>query len=169
MRKNCMTAVLLVTALLLAACSASPNVPTLGVTENTAGQTVQTTDTPLETEVSPSMGVGGRGDYGDETVPGTEPSAPETTAPGTTEPVPTEPVETTPKPAEPDETTPEEQTAVTYSQYLAMTEDEQEAFINSFPTMRDFVDWWNAAKAAEGSGGDIITGDPSIDLGDLIP
>lgn len=177
MLKKYTVAVLLVTALLLAACSKSPTVDGQDTGRPVEGsqtaQATQTTETPEETEISPSMGVGGRGDYGDETVPETEPATetttPATTEPENTEPVLTEPVETTPEPTEPEETTPEQETAVTYSQYLAMTEDEQEAFVNSFPSLQDFVNWWNEAKAAEGSGGDIITGDPSIDLGDLIP
>ena len=172
MLKKYMLAVLSVAVLLLAACSVSPNVP-IGETETVASgtQTEQSslnTQASEENETSPSMGVGDRGDYAEETTPATEPEESVATTPVATEPVPTEPEETTPETTEPEETTPGEST-MTYSQYLAMTEDEQEAFINSFPTLRDFVDWWNAAKAAEGSGGDIITGDPSMDLGDMIP
>ena len=169
MLKKYMTLLLVITALVLAACSGSPNISTTAAADATAAQTEQTTRATEETEVAPSMGVGERGDYGDETVPETEPGVTEATEPGTTEPAPTEPADPTPDTTEPAETAPEEQLTVTYSQYLAMTEDEQEAFINSFPTLQAFVDWWNAAKAAEGSGGDIITGDPSIDLGDMIP
>ena len=87
---------------------------------------------------------------------------PESTAPETTQPE-----GTTPETTQPEENTTE---GMTFSQYNALTPEEQEAFISSFPTLRDFIDWWNAAKAAEESGsGDVITGDPSIDLGDYIP
>ena len=47
--------------------------------------------------------------------------------------------------------------------------EEQEAFVASFETLQDFIDWWNAAKEAEKNDEEIITGDPTIDLGELIP
>ena len=168
--------------LLMAACQDTPHIPT---TEASGAQTAQTTVPTEETVTEPGMGVGERGDYGDgETVPpGTsETEPPETTLPGQTEPNPTGPESTTPENTTPEGTTPEDttpedgepttggqpDTTVTFSQYLAMSVEEQEAFVNSFETLADFVMWWNAAKAAENEE-EYITGDPSIDLGDMVP
>ena len=131
-------------------------------------------------------GVGERGDYGDEETPSPEATQPardqekpETVKPEATKPEDkpeSKPEETKPaapeetQPSSPEETLPPELLGMTYSQYWAMSEEEQEVFVNSFEKLSDFVDWWHAAKAYEKKDDEPIEleGDV-VDLGQLIP
>ncbi len=57
--------------------------------------------------------------------------------------------------------------SVTYAEYLAMTGEEQMAFINSFSSITDFFEWRAAAKAeyeSQNSGGELGNGG-NIELG----
>ena len=177
LKKIICTILAVVSILLLTACGKTPN--NLGVEtvpQTTATAPSQTTDTTEDTIPAPSMGVGERGDYTDDsaTEPSAESSEPEVTEPGTTEPGTTEPETTEPETTGPEDTTPvtppdEEQTTLTFEEYLAMSVEEQEAFVESFESLEDFIAWWNAAKAAQEKEDNTITGDPNVDLGDLIP
>lgn len=72
---------------------------------------------------------------------GTEPSTPEDPTEPTPTEKPTEPDPTDPKPSEP------VNTAVTYyDYYYVFTAEQQEAFINSFPSVEEFFVWHKAAK-----------------------
>lgn len=56
-----------------------------------------------------------------------------------------------------------------YEDYINMTPDEQMAYYNQFPSMPDFVKWYNEAKAEyEKTHGAIDVGDGNINLGDLV-
>ena len=182
LKKIICTILAVVSILLLTACGKTPN--NLGVEtvpQTTATAPSQTTDTTEDTIPAPSMGVGERGDYTDDsaTEPSAESSEPEVTEPGTTEPETTEPETTEPGTTEPETTGPEdttpvtppdeEQITLTFEEYLAMSVEEQEAFVESFESLEDFIAWWNAAKAAQEKEDNTITGDPNVDLGDLIP
>ena len=177
LKKIICTILAVVSILLLTACGKTPN--NLGVEtvpQTTATAPSQTTDTTEDTIPAPSMGVGERGDYTDDsaTEPSAESSEPEVTEPGTTEPETTEPETTEPGTTGPEDTTPvtppdEEQITLTFEEYLAMSVEEQEAFVESFESLEDFIAWWNAAKAAQEKEDNTITGDPNVDLGDLIP
>lgn len=177
LKKIICTILAVVSILLLTACGKTPN--NLGVEtvpQTTATAPSQTTDTTEDTIPAPSMGVGERGDYTDDsaTEPSAESSEPEVTEPGTTEPGTTEPETTEPETTGPEDTTPvtppdEEQITLTFEEYLAMSVEEQEAFVESFESLENFIAWWNAAKAAQEKEDNTITGDPNVDLGDLIP
>lgn len=100
------------------------------------------------TEPEVFVGVGDRSEFLD--VEATGPEAAETTVP--TEG--TDPTEAT-KPEDPTEATePEEESTqpagnvgnVTYEDYMAMTGDEQSKFADSFPSVKDFVEWYNSVK-----------------------
>lgn len=60
--------------------------------------------------------------------------------------------------------------AVTYEEYNAMSDAEQEAFYYSFDSADDYFEWYNAAKKTyEDNRNDIVIGgDGSIDLGDIL-
>lgn len=115
------------------------------------------------------------------TVPGTDATEPvqseteekeePTTQPtsGTQEDV--TPTET--KPPEPSHTqttvpilTPEQtpNTSMTYEQYNALSGDVQMEFMNSFPSIPDFVNWYNAAKAEHEKNQIEIGADGKVDL-----
>ena len=174
MLKKMISAFLAITAvLLLAACGDVPNVPTGEQTTDAATHMSQTTEPTESAPIKSELGVGERDDYGEETEP-TEPQTPVTdaTEPKETEPKETEPDSTEPTSTEPEGTTStegEEPKVLTFAEYEAMSLEEQEAFVASFETLQDFIDWWNAAKEAEKNDEEIITGDPTIDLGELIP
>lgn len=163
---------------LLAACQSDyDNVP-LGETTRPPAvtQTAPSEQTTEGTVPDVEVGVGERGDYSEDTAETTAPSTadttePESTVPEGTVPDDTVPGETTPEATTPGETTPEneEPGTVTYDVYLHMTEEEQMAYINSFPSIADFFEWLNAAKEEAGADDDTITGEPSIDLGELTP
>lgn len=112
-------------------------------TEETEPEEKETETKPAKTEKPKETTPAGK-----ETTPAT--TAPqEETVPETTEPAPveTEPVKTV------------EQTD--YEKYLAMTGPEQQAFIDSFPTLEDFMAWLEKAKQeyedkAVGIGGGVI-------------
>ena len=172
LKKIISTILAAVAILLLTACGKTPNNPGVEtIPQTTATAPSQTTGTTEDTTPTPSMGVGERGDYTDDNV--TEPSA-ESSEPEVTEPEVTEPEVTEPETTGPEDTTPatppdEEQITLTFEEYLAMSVEEQEAFVESFESLEDFIAWWNAAKAAQEKEDNTITGDPNVDLGDLIP
>ena len=79
----------------------------------------------------------------------------------------TEPAKETEAPTEPEAT--EDDGEMTYEKFMAMNATEQQAFINSFPTIEAFFEWFNAAKEAyEASRNEVEIGDGSFDIGDLI-
>lgn len=95
-----------------------------------------------------------------EATESTDPMTP-TEGEGTTETQPNEPE--TPPTTEPD-------VLLTYSEYLALTPQEQHAYFLSFPSPADYVAWFDQAKAEyEASKDDIvIEGGGNLDIGDLI-
>lgn len=167
--------------LLLAACGDTPNVPTVSTTTAAApsAEIPQTTAPTPESTGKPVLGVGDRDDFEeDPTETGPQQSAidatvsdttPEASQPGSTPPEDTQPGSNPPEDTQPGSTPPEGQTGMTYAEYNAMTGEEQEEFADSFPTLRDFINWFNKAKAEAEEDKDYITGDPNIDLGDLVP
>ena len=79
----------------------------------------------------------------------------------------TEPAKETEAPTEPEAT--EDDGEMTYEKFMAMDAAGQQAFINSFPSMDAFFEWFNAAKEAyEASRNEVEIGDGSFDIGDLI-
>ena len=144
MKKRLFLSLLLITGVMLAACGLKTENKTQSTTVPAESQPAAIDDLDIQ------VGVGQRGEYEDENP---------TQATEATQPVETKPTE---------EQTGSELT-VTYAQYQAMTEEEQEAFVESFPTMSDFVDWWNAAQAAQEKDDPIILDGNAVDLGDLIP
>jgi len=169
MKKVVYTVILLAlsTALLLcfAGCNKASDTPTTG----SAGTTEQTLpeDGTVPTGPANGAGVGERDDSEDdapppetaEPKPSTEPSTEPTTEPST-EPstAPVDPPEENSDPAN-----------ITYSQFTAMSPEEQEAFIDSFPSLRDYINWFNTAKAKEADQDKVILDGNEIDLGKLLP
>ena len=98
----------------------------------------------------------------------TEPEETEEPTEGATEPEETEkPTESATEPSEPEAT--EDDGEMTYEKFMALSAAEQQAFMNSFPTIEAFFEWFNAAKEAyEASRNEIEIGDGSFDIGDLI-
>ena len=79
-------------------------------------------------------------------------------------------VEPDPPVVEPDPPVVEPDTTVTYEQYMDMTEEEQEAFMDTFATTKDFYEWLNDAREKYEAEQDRIEigGDGNIDIGDII-
>lgn len=139
--------------------------------------------TPADETGEPStetIGMGGavgeRGDYGEETNPviSLDP-----TAPTTTEPAATDGANTNDDPAGGDQNTdepapteapadPSDPHSITIEQFEAMTEEQQEAFADTFASFSDFVDWLRAARGQD-TEDPIIIEDGTIDLGDYTP
>ena len=123
----------------------------------------QTAADPTEGTSDMEMGVGERGDdYEDED-----------TQPADTKPQvsdqpqqSTEPQETT-KPQESTEPVSTDPETMTIAKYEALSEEDAEAFVNSFPTRRDFINWYNAEKAKQPTDETIGSDDNGIDLGQL--
>lgn len=88
------------------------------------------------------------------------------------DPKPTEPKPTTPKPTEPTKPTegdPSDDYVTEYERFLEMSPSEQEEYVDSFPSLDAFFDWYNAAKEAyEQANPPIDAGDGNIDIGDII-
>ncbi len=60
---------------------------------------------------------------------------------------------------------------LTYEEYQAMSGPERQEWLESFPTMDDFLAWLNAAKSqyeAEQATRETINGNDPINIGDLI-
>ena len=58
---------------------------------------------------------------------------------------------------------------VTYEEYIAMSGEEQQKYMNSFSSIEAFFEWYNAAKAKyDAEHPSIEIGDGEIDLGDII-
>lgn len=167
-----LVALLLVLAsgLVLVACGSKAKAP---ATSQAATDTVATAGAAEDLDVQ--VGVGVRGDYGNEDSTGVTTAPEETQDAVATEPEETKPAESEEtKPTEPEETQPagtqpEDAFGITFAQYEAMTEAEQEKFVESFPSVSDFVDWWNAAQAQQDKEDTTIIDGDVIDLGDLIP
>lgn len=83
--------------------------------------------------------------------------------------VPTEPPTETPTDAPSVQPTDPPGVGVGFGAYLEMSEEEQEAFFNSFAQPQDFFDWLNAAqKEYEDTKDQIeVNGDETFDLGNL--
>ena len=186
MIKKCICAILALcsAALLFTACGKAQPTDTAEVPETTT--TVETTvpeetgettvpTTALDPTEKPEdlpvdAGVTSREDFDKE------PSVPEPgntdgqspTKPPVTEPPVQEPTVKVPEDTEPpaDITDPYK---VTYAQYLAMTDEEEEAFVESFPSLREFNLWRKAAleKVPEQEK-EILDGN-EIDLGKYTP
>ena len=124
---------------------------------------------PEATAPSVEAGVGERGDYENtpaETKPvGSKPadSKPTESKPAESKPADTKPAETTPGTL--DTFDPEN---TTIEMWNAMTDEQQVAFQDSFPSLRDFIIWYNSAKAKQPTTETVSSGDNSVDLGQLI-
>lgn len=92
-----------------------------------------------------------------------EETQPETTEPEATEPEATDPPATQPTPTEPGKS----QLVEEYEAYLAMDGSAQTVYMLSFPSVEDFVKWFNEAKAAYDAyiPPVIVDGKETIDLG----
>lgn len=111
-----------------------------------------------------------------ETVPGEE-TTNATTAPTENTTTSEEDQETTPTTApdsDQEATTPaapadkSEETVSDYDRYMAMSADEQQAFIESFPSLEAFMTWFNNAQAEHNTDEDDLTIDSGvIDLEEL--
>jgi hypothetical protein len=53
---------------------------------------------------------------------------------------------------------------MTYVQYNALSGEDQMAFMNSFPSIPDFVDWYNKVKAEHEKNEIEIGSDGKVDL-----
>lgn len=141
--------------------------------------------TPEQTGPDAVAGVGNRGDYEEDntsTAPGVvagignrgdyeEDNPPEQTDPVGTKPEDTKPEDTKPKPTESTEPATAEKLdpdAVTLDMFNAMSDAEQDAFLDQFPTLRDRIMWFNAQSAKEPTNETITSGDGNVDLGELI-
>ena len=74
-------------------------------------------------------------------------------------------------PAEPETPSDKSNTAITYEEYLAWTPEQRQTHMESFDgDYAAYIAWYNAAKAAYDAAqkDNTITGDGSVDLGDLI-
>lgn len=168
---------LLVVGMLFGACGAKPEANTTepeassDPAESQEVVTLPTKDSPTPNEeagatadtdaTTPSaeMGVGERGDYEDDTKPAE-------TKPTETKPAETKPVENQPDNVViPDTFDPEN---TTIEMWEAMTSQQQDAFQDSFPTLRDFINWYNSQKAKEPTTDSITSDDNTVDLGQLI-
>lgn len=153
----------------LPACNSQPNIP-LDDDRSVPGVT-QSQTTAVPTTEYPG--------YGQVTFPD-EPET-DTTSPTVEDPVkesqPSDPVETVPEGTNPGQTTPTDPSQSTepvedmpvqlrFEEYLAMTGEEQYAYAQTFPSMMDYVNWYNAARAEYDQNEAIeITG--PVDLDDL--
>lgn len=62
-------------------------------------------------------------------------------------------------------------TSLTYKQYLSMTPAQQQAYYESYPSLQDFITWYNSAKAqydAEMSSGVVSGSGDGFDIGDIV-
>lgn len=93
-------------------------------------------------------------------------------------PQPAEPTQPTQQPTQPAPTEPpattepssgaEDSGEMTYEKFQAMSPSEQQAFVNSFPSLDAFFEWYNAAKAKyEAEHPPIDVGDGSFDMNDI--
>lgn len=86
-----------------------------------------------------------------------------------TKPKPTEPKPTQPKPTEPSDPVDSDSDLTEYERFQNMSPSEQQAYMDSFPSIEAFFEWYNAAKAAyEAANPPIEVGDETIDIGDII-
>lgn len=157
--------------------------------EETQPTTTQaaTTEPAGTTSVEPTENMGALedSDFGDETEETTSPTE-------ETEPLETDPEENDPEDNDPERNDPEETDPVTpeatkpteapagdsenadpmvaeYEAFTALDPVEQQKFVESFATIDQFFDWYNAAKAAyEAANPPIDVGDGKIDLEEII-
>ena len=157
--------------------STEPADTTLPVESESTEDLTEPTEVIPETTQSASgpsaeMGVGERGDYDDDDS-GSQPTKPSGGDPSvdTTEPVESKPVVNKPEETKPQVTVPSgdlDPDDVTMEMWDAMTDQQQDDFMASFPTLRDFMNWFNSAKEKEATGDVITSDDDKIDLGELI-
>lgn len=110
-----------------------------------------------EDTVSAAQGIGDRGTYPKEETAAVETDPqPQDATPPQTEEVPTQAREETAAQQSPSE--------ITFAQYEAMTEAEQEAFVDSFESIKEFNQWWQAAQANKEDRESVEIEDGVIDL-----
>lgn len=128
---------------------------------DTGGETVASVP-----DITVSFGVTEKDeDWGEPDVPTTQQPTQQQTSPSTqaTQPEQTQPQDTTAG------TEPVEE--MTYEKYISLLENEQLAFVESFPSQKDFIRWFNAAREAyEATQNDytLDPDDPNVDFGDLV-
>ncbi len=133
--------------------------------EGTESTEAQTEPPRVPDQPTAELGVGERGDYNNED------TTPQQTGPAATTPDATDPSNEKPEPSVPAVTVPEgtfDPNSITMEMWDAMSPEEQDSFMYSFPTMRDFAKWFNEAKEKESSDSEIISGGDKIDLGEII-
>lgn len=59
-------------------------------------------------------------------------------------------------------------TVLTYAQYIALAPEQQEAYVDTFDSLKAFINWYNTAKAEYDQDRDSIEIDGPIDLEDII-
>lgn len=91
-----------------------------------------------------------------------------------------DPTEPTQKPTQPKEDDPpatqptepeagdDEPVVLTYEEYMALSPAEQQAYYESFPTLEDYIAWYNAAYAEYEENQDAVIATGPIDIGDYI-
>ena len=147
----------------------STNGPSLPVQQNTEETTQKNTENENPTETMDyNAGVGERDDYGDETSSQDSDTTieqdHETQADSSldvTEPT-KEQSNFVPTQTEPGK----EVVLLTYEQYEALSADEQEAYCDTFPSLKEFIKWFNAAKAAYEGEKEVEEMDGTIHIGD---
>ncbi len=102
----------------------------------------------------------------------TEPSNESSSSPTTpedTKPEDTKPEDTKPEDTKPEDTTPPETgSGITeFEWYIALSGEEQLAFYNTFPSAKEFMEWYNAAKAEYDAlhPTETVPNDGNVDLG----
>lgn len=166
----------LMTALLLAMIGCGKQT---GETQPTTTQATTEPSGTTSAETTENMGALEDSDFGDETEETTSPT--EETEPLETDPLETDPEETDPEetdPVAPEATKPTEAPAgdgntdplvAEYEAFTALAPAEQQKFVESFATIDQFFNWYNAAKAAyEAANPPIDVGDGKIDLEEII-
>lgn len=137
--------------------------PVAGPEPTDAGTDPTEATDPAQADTQPQaeMGVTNREEFSDGSgTEETKPQQPDTgaaPAPENTDPQPLPPADLT------------DPASITYAQFLAMTDEEEEAFVESFPTLRDFINWRNAALEKEPDRDKELLDGNEIDLGKQAP
>ena len=148
--------------LCLAGCKEIVMVPTTVPTATTSAVTEPATEATQPQETIIGDGVISGVELEDETEP-TVPEKEEEKPKETTAPAEDQETEETTAPTAPEES------AQSYKAYMAMSADEQAAFIASFESVDAFMTWFNKAKAEyDSTDGSIDIGSGSVDLEDII-
>lgn len=120
-----------------------------------------------EPETVPAETIGSAEQSQDETIGTTDPKEPAeavkepTQVPGTTE------EETIPQTSQP-QTGDEDGAPLGYEEYMAMTPAEQQAYYESFPSLEDYIAWYNAALAQYQEDQNVVEVTGPFDFGDFI-